>query len=119
MDPNQNAGPADTAGPAGEHIVTKDQQATDRADQVEATMGEPGTSAADGGSATETAPAEPEVVTGEVMSDDNGGLDEAGAGATVASKPLGAGLGGLRSELDERPRGPPRGPAGYANSRKR
>lgn len=117
MDPNQNAGPADTAGPAGEQIVTKDEQANDPAEKVEATMGEPGTSAADGGSATETAPAEPEVVTGEVMSDDNGGQDE--AVAAVASKPLGAELEALRSELDERLRDLQRVTAEYANYRKR
>jgi molecular chaperone GrpE len=118
MDPNESAGPVDTPGPAGERIVTSDEttdnQADQTADRVEATMEDP---AADGGE-----PAAPlvEVVTGEVMADDENGDQPATATATAtATKPFGAELEALRSELDERLRDLQRVTAEYANYRKR
>ncbi len=122
MDPQQTAGPGDSAGPAGEQIVSKDKGAKKTADKSEATMEEPATPAADDAPGAEPAAAEPdlEVIVGEVVPEET---DRAAAAAPTAaaaeSKPLGAELEALRSELDERTRDLQRVSAEYANYRKR
>jgi molecular chaperone GrpE len=125
-DPQQTAGPGDSAGPAGEQIVSKNKRANENATKAEATMEEPATPAADGAPVAEAASGEPvggetEVIVGEVMPEESGGVAPATAPATAAgeSKPLGAELEALRSELDERTRDLQRVTAEYANYRKR
>jgi molecular chaperone GrpE len=110
MDRKQTAGPGTSSGPAGEQTVSKDELANETPVPAEATMGQP---LADSPPGTDTPPAEAEVVTGEVMS------EEDSAPAATEAKPLGAELEALRSELDERVRDLQRVSAEYANYRKR
>ena len=102
--------------------MSKDKRANETADQAEATMEEPATPAADGAPVTDTEPVDhdPEVIVGEVVPEEADGAPAA-APATGAgeSKPLGAELEALRSELDERTRDLQRVTAEYANYRKR
>ena len=115
-DSKQTAGPTESAGPAGEKIVSSDERANETPIQAEATMGQPPATAADDAATTETTPAaEPDVVVGEVVSEEDG----ATASAPAESKPLGAELEALRSELDERIRDLQRVTAEYSNYRKR
>ena len=90
--------------------MSKDELANETPVPAEATMGQP---LADSPPGTETPPAEAEVVTGEVMS------EEDSTPAATEAKPLGAELEALRSELDERVRDLQRVSAEYANYRKR
>jgi molecular chaperone GrpE len=122
MDPRQTAGPGDSAGPAGEQIVSKDKDAN----QPEATMGQPAGPAADGDPGPETVAASSEAagtVDGDAEVIDAEVVPDEGTAATAPpvkeSKPLGAELEALRSELDERIRDLQRVSAEYANYRKR
>jgi len=115
MDPQQTAGPGDSAGPAGEQMVSKEKREDVTEDLTEAVMGQSATPAGDGPPAGDTV-AEPEVIVGEVVPDETG---EAVAPPASESKPLGAELEALRSELDERTRDLQRVSAEYANYRKR
>ena len=84
-------------------------------------MEEPATPAADGAPAAEAVPSDDsEVIVGEVVPDETSGAAAAApAAAARESKPLGAELEALRSELDERTRDLQRVSAEYANYRKR
>jgi len=115
MDPQQTAGPGDSAGPAGEQMVSKEKREDVTEDLTEAVMGQSATPAGDGPPPGDTV-AEPEVIVGEVVPDETG---EAVAPPASESKPLGAELEALRSELDERTRDLQRVSAEYANYRKR
>jgi molecular chaperone GrpE len=113
MDPKQTAGPGTSSGPAGEQTVS-DERANETPVPAEATTGKPVDPSADAPVA-EAAPGEPDVVVGEVVSEEDSATTAGAAGA----KPLGAELEALRSELDERVRDLQRVSAEYANYRKR
>jgi molecular chaperone GrpE len=98
--------------------VSKDKRANQTAEAAEATMEEPATPPADDAPVAETV-GEPEVIVGEVVPDETGGPAAAPNAKAGDSKPLGAELESLRSELDERTRDLQRVSAEYANYRKR
>lgn len=136
-DPTQTAGPGDSAGPAGEHIVG-DERTSESAQQAEATMEGSTTPAAD---SAPVADSDADVVTGEIVSDNGqpASAQPAAAGQTSAAAqagaaqagaqspaqpaadgtPLGAELEALRTEVDERIRDLQRVTAEYANYRRR
>ena len=117
-DPQQTAGPGDSAGPAGEQIVSKDKRANQVEEPAEATMEEPASPAVDDAPVAE-AVGDSEVIVGEVVPDETGGPATVPNATAGDSKPLGAELESLRSELDERTRDLQRISAEYANYRKR
>jgi molecular chaperone GrpE len=114
----QVRGGANTAGPAEEQTVNE----TTNQSPATATAGEPASASAQTPAGPASAPAEPveteAVVAGEVVAGEapvDGGVGAAEPEVT----PLGAELGALRSELDERTGDLQRVTAEYANYRKR
>jgi molecular chaperone GrpE len=105
------AGPPRDAGPVREPVVIRDkrkidesgQPRTEQAGPTEATMGQP---------KADEAPADAEVVAGEVVT-------EEGPVANPVSAPVQAELEAVRTELEERVRDLQRVSAEYANYRKR